>query len=173
MEHIQTITKVDFEVNYYKENVHKSVNNDKKNVIKVVKNIEKENFNTISIEYQKPFELDTVFLGPIIKLLYIELPIFDAAWRVFIGINGYIEELGFPVKIAFPLNKYITIEITKKKFSTDSKKIKTTSFEIPKKYKSEESKGFMKMMSNGNMRTNYISFLFENIQNMGKSKRKV
>ena len=132
MEHIQTITKVDFEVNYYKENVHKSVNNDKKNVIKVVKNIEKENFNTISIEYQKPFELDTVFLGPIIKLLYIELPIFDAAWRVFIGINGYIEELGFPVKIAFPLNKYITIEITKKKFSTDSKKIKTTSFEIPK-----------------------------------------
>ena len=48
VEHIQTITKVDFEVNYYKENVHKSVNNDKKNVIKVVKNIEKENFNTIS-----------------------------------------------------------------------------------------------------------------------------
>lgn len=128
---VETTTHVDLEVVYHKTNVHKSVSNQNNKLVQVTTKPQNDKVQLIKIDYVKPFQLNMVFLGPIIQLLYIELPMYDPLWKVLVAMTKYIDELGFPNRIKFSISRFYTIEITKESYIEDCNKIKDISFEIP------------------------------------------
>ena len=166
-------THVDYEFTYYKNNVHKHLNGDKSEIHKTP---EKDITRFVKVDYKKPFNLNTKFLQPIVQLLYIELPIMRILWEFIIGMTIDIEKFGFPTKICIPLSTFKRLDIKLAKYKEDVKGLSDSLFEIPADYTCESSNAFSKMMANPDMRTNYINFLFENLQSMNidqKSQKKV
>ena len=134
------------------------------------KTAEKEVTKFVKVDYVKPFGLDTNFLQPIVQLLYIELPFLRILWDFIIGMTIDMEKFGFPTKICIPLSTFKRVDIKLAKYKEEIKGVCDSSFEIPADYTCESSNAFSKMMSNPDMRTNYINFLFENLQSMNKEQ---
>lgn len=128
---VHTKTAVNLEVVYHKDFVNKRVSDQNDKLIQVSRRSQSDKMKEIKIDYEQPCELNMNFLGPIIQLLYIELPFYDAVWRVVIGITDHIKELGFPARIRCSQTNLLKVEIKKGSYETDLKKITKASFEIP------------------------------------------
>lgn len=119
----ETRTHVKYDIVYCKNFVHKKVSNTKADIIEVSRKTEKIQTQIIDIYYKYPFNLNTEFLAPTIKLLYLELPFFSAVWKFFVGVTSDINKFGFPVNIKFDLTGFCKIDISSENYTTNLKNV--------------------------------------------------
>lgn len=155
---------VEFQVNASKDEVYKKAKCNNKiesvNVTrKEIKNIDK----MVYVTFKEDYFLNMKLFSPIIKLMFMELPYFNALWQLIGGISYSHLNYGFPVNIEVPINNFFRVKQSLKETKFNLKNIEDSDFTVPDNYHQETSKVLQKVMNQPQMRKSYVSFQFKNL----------